>query len=330
MKILIIQTAFIGDVILATPVILEVSRCLPQAEIHVLVRKGNEGLLRNFPGISHLIVWDKKQQKILNLLKLIKNLRGERYDEVINLQRFASSGLLTILSGSRETTGFRKNPFSTFFTRKVEHQLGGSNPIHETNRNLALIHHLGAAGSRKPALFPDESDYNTTSGYKTIPYRCMAPASVWATKQVPVEKWKELIDYLMEKKPDERIYLLGGPGDALLCEMIRDQTGHKGVISLAGRLSFLQTAALMKDARMNFVNDSAPLHIASAMNAPATAFFCSTSPDFGFGPLSAYSAVEEVKGLSCKPCGLHGHRSCPEKHFRCGFELDMQKESFLR
>jgi len=329
-KILIIQTAFIGDVILTTPVLLELSRCRPEAEIHFLVRKGNEELLRNFPGVNQVMVWEKKKNKISNLLKLIGRIRQEHYDEVINLQRFASSGLLTILSGAHETTGFRKNPFSVFFSRRVEHRIGGSSPLHETERNLALIHHQGAGRSCKPALFPDAGDFNTTSIYKNRPYRCIAPASVWATKQVPVEKWIELIHYLSEKKPDDLIYLLGGPGDTASCELIRERSGQKNVISLAGGLSFLQTAALMKDAQMNFVNDSAPLHIASAMNAPVTAFFCSTSPDFGFGPLSTDRAVEEVQGLSCKPCGLHGHRSCPEKHFRCGFDLNMRKGSYLR
>jgi heptosyltransferase-2 len=77
---------------------------------------------------------------------------------------------------------------------------------------------------------------------------------------------------------------------------------------------------------MNFVNDSAPMHFASAVNAPVTAIFCSTVPDFGFGPLSEDSAVVEVRsGLSCRPCGLHGYRECPEKHFKCAYEINMNE-----
>jgi len=79
----------------------------------------------------------------------------------------------------------------------------------------------------------------------------------------------------------------------------------------------------MQNAVRNYVNDSAPLHLASALNAPVSVFYCSTSPKFGFGPLSEDSKIIEVKNLDCKPCGLHGHRSCPKGHFKCGNELEL-------
>jgi heptosyltransferase-2 len=79
----------------------------------------------------------------------------------------------------------------------------------------------------------------------------------------------------------------------------------------------------MKDATMNYVNDSAPMHLASAMNAPVTAIFCSTVPAFGFGPLSNKSVVIESKEkLTCRPCGLHGYRACPQKHFKCATTIE--------
>lgn len=118
------------------------------------------------------------------------------------------------------------------------------------------------------------------------------------------------------------VYLIGGKEDIPLCELIRKSSGRENVINLAGQLSLLESAALMKNARMNFVNDSAPLHLASAVNAPVTAVFCSTIPAFGFGPLSDQSTVVETKlALDCRPCGLHGFRQCPKGHFRCA-EID--------
>ena len=75
---------------------------------------------------------------------------------------------------------------------------------------------------------------------------------------------------------------------------------------------------------MNYVNDSAPLHIASAMNAPVTAVFCSTVPSFGFGPLRENGRVVETpEDLDCRPCGLHGHRECPKGHFRCALGIEV-------
>lgn len=321
MKILIIQTAFIGDVILATSLLRGVIQAHPEAKVDVLVRKGNESLLNGFPGISQVLTWDKKTSKNRNLFRLWSTIRHSRYDAVVNLQRFGATGLLTALSGSGERIGFDKNPWSFLFTRKIAHKLDGR---HETQRNLELISHWIKDADPRPVLYPSPSDFDSVSVYKTTPYTCIAPASVWATKQVPEEQWKVLITELLKRHQAENIYLIGGPGDFDLCERLSKTSGSPDrIINLAGKLSFLQTAALMQSARMNYVNDSAPMHIASAMNAPVTAFFCSTVPSFGFGPLSDNQRIAEVNGLPCRPCGIHGHRSCPKKHFRCALELNM-------
>ena len=119
------------------------------------------------------------------------------------------------------------------------------------------------------------------------------------------------------------IYLLGAVEDLKLCEHIKNQSTNKNIVILAGRLSLLQSSALIKNASMNYVNDSAPLHLASAVNAPVTAFFCSTIPAFGFGPLSDNSKIIEVKNLACKPCGLHGFKACPKGHFKCGEMIEL-------
>ena len=109
-KILIIQTAFLGDVILATPVILEMARIYPDCKIDVLVRKGNESLLTNNPSINQVFVFDKKNGKYASIINLIKQFRKEKYDEIINLQRFISGGMITVFSGAKATVGFNKNP----------------------------------------------------------------------------------------------------------------------------------------------------------------------------------------------------------------------------
>jgi heptosyltransferase-2 len=98
---------------------------------------------------------------------------------------------------------------------------------------------------------------------------------------------------------------------------------HTRITNLCGQLSFLESAALMRDARMNYVNDSAPLHFASAMNAPVTAVYCSTIPGFGFGPLSDQRFVVETREtLDCRPCGLHGFKACPLGHFNCAHTIN--------
>ncbi|MBU6340582.1 MAG: glycosyltransferase family 9 protein [Bacteroidetes bacterium] len=314
MKFLIIQTAFLGDVVLATPLIEKIHRFFPSAEIHLLVRKGNEGLLRNHPILTKTWVWDKGARKYQNLFRLATQFRKERFFAVVNCQRFAASGLLTLASGAAHRIGFDKNPFSWAFSHRAPHRIGQG---HEVDRNLSLIEHLSDQSTELPRLYPDAEALKEAQVWKTgvSDYYCLAPTSVWFTKQWPAHKWVELIAAL---PPEAKVYLLGAPSDRIACQNIADAISHPKVVNLAGQLSLLGSAALMQGAKRNFVNDSAPLHLASAVNAPVTAIFCSTLPSFGFTPLSTdHRIVETTIPLPCRPCGLHGKSQCPEGHFRC-------------
>lgn len=322
-KIIIIQTAFLGDVILATPVLAELKRIYPTAEIDFLVKKGNESLLANNPNLNTIYILDKSNGKIKSIKNLIQRFRKENYDLVINLHRFGSSGLIAAFSGAKKKYGFKKNPFSFMYTKKFNHNLNLNQ--HEVERNLSLIQEFGALKIRRPELYPSEEDTNFVERFISTPYYCFAPASIWFTKQLPIDKWVELINFYNQKGT---VYLLGGANDKEFCEEIINKTITKSSKNLAGELSLMKSAALMAKAENNFVNDSGPLHIASAMNAPVTAFFCSTVTTFGFGPLSDNSVVKETnEKLACRPCGLHGHKICPEGHFKCGnsIELDLEK-----
>ncbi len=316
-KILVIQTAFIGDVILATPVISELKRIYPESKIDFLLRKGNESLLDNNPFLNEVLIFDKKNQKFKKIFDLIRRIRSTNYDAVINLQRFASSGIITAFSGAKIRIGFEKNPFSVLFSKKIKHEIG--NGLHEIERNLLTIKEFGAKGKVMPKIFPSERNYEKVKIFKTENYYCLAPASIWFTKQLPIEKWIELAKKLSTLG---KVYLIGGPSDFDLCEQIRVQVDTRSCENLAGKLSFLDSAALFQDAKMNYVNDSGPMHFCSAVNAPVSVFFCSTSPEFGFGPLSDDSKIieSEVKP-SCKPCGLHGYKSCPKNNFLCGNQI---------
>jgi len=312
-QFLIIQTAFLGDVVLATPLIEKLRRHYPNAAIDFLLRRGNQGLLDNHPHLREVLVWDK-EQKYRSLLRLLGRMRNRRYDVVVNLQRFFSSGFMSALSRGREVVGFDKNPLAFAYHRRLPHAYGDErNFIHEVDRNLSLIRHLTDDRPQRPRLYPAPEAYERAPRAKR--YICLAPTSVWFTKQWPAEGWIALI----ERIPQEvEIYLLGGPGDREACENIRRQSSHPAVANMAGELSLLESAAWMEGAVMNYANDSAPVHLASAVNAPMTAIFCSTAPAFGFTPLSDRSrTVETHHRLDCRPCGLHGYRACPEGHFRC-------------
>ena len=227
--------------------------------------------------------------------------------------------MLTAFSGAKETIGFNKNPLSFLFSKKIPHDFDIDHPRHEIEKNNGLVQHFTNEKIFRPALYPSASDYDTIQPYAGSKYVTMTPSSVWFTKQYPAAKWINLINAI---PAHVNIYLLGGKENIGDCDQIIQKSAHTSILNLAGKLSFLQSAAMMEAAAMNYVNDSAPLHFASAMNAPVTAIFCSTIPEFGYTPLSDIShIVETSEKLPCRPCGLHGKKACPEGHFKCGFTI---------
>jgi len=312
-KVLIIQTAFLGDVILATGLIEQIIHHNPATQIDFLLKKGNESILSHNPHIAEVLILNK-QQRISNILSLLKKIRNKKYDLVVNLHRFASSGILAGLSGAKQIIGFDKNPFSFLYTKRYKHQIG-SGGQHEVDRNSLLLESIYGTKRRLPKMYYSTLEDEQTQPLKSNKYICLAPGSVWFTKRYPKNRWISLINDLHK---DFYIYLLGAPGEFELCEEIKTQSSHNNIVNLAGKLSITASASLMKDATMNLVNDSGPLHIASAVNAPVTAVFCSTIPAFGFGPLSENSSIlETTEKLSCRPCNLHGKVACPLGHFNC-------------
>ena len=152
-KFLIIQTAFIGDVVLATGIIEKLHQHFPGASIDFLVRKGNEGLLANHPFLNTVLIWNKKKDKYNNLIKLLKAIRAAQYDKVINVQRYANTGFLTVFSKAKETIGFNKNPWSFLFSRSVKHHMTSKDyTLHEIERNHLLIREFPDEKPAKPTL----------------------------------------------------------------------------------------------------------------------------------------------------------------------------------
>jgi len=318
-KILIIQTASIGDVILATPVIEKLHDFYPEAKIDFLLKKGNESLFDGHPFLHKVLIWDKTTEKYKNLVRLLNYIKDTRYDTVVNIQRFATSGFLTAFSGAQKRIGFNKNPFSIFFTESVKHKIKTGNQ-HEIDRNQRLVQTITDNTSFSIKLHPSQKDAARMSQYKTVKYITVSPASLWFTKQFPKAKW---IDFISKLDKEITVYFLGSKKDREICNEIIKTSGHKNALNMSGKLSFLESTELMKSATMNFMNDSAPMHLASSVDAKTTAIFCSTVTSFGFGPLSSDAVVvESNEKLDCRPCGLHGHQACPKKHFKCAENIN--------
>ncbi len=302
-RVLFIQTAFIGDAILGTAAV----RALHHQgfQVDVLVRKGNEIFYQGQPNVNQVWVWDKKN-KWKSWWSLLNSVRNVKYDKIYLAQRFFTMGMFCLLSGASKKIGYSQGWWSQFYNVRIPHRWGDH--VHEVQRLMDLV---GSEKDYKPQL-------NVSSHAVTLPqedYITISPASVWKTKQAPIAVWQQVLNKYLDKK----VIVLGGPSDVFFLENCLSQLQHPQMVIKAGQYSLLQSGYVMKNAMMNFVNDSGPLHLCSATNAPVTAFFCSTVPAFGFGPLSDNSVVlENNEKLDCRPCGMHGHAQCPKGHFKCG------------
>lgn len=318
---LFVQPAFIGDVILFTGLIESWHKAWPLAAIDVLVRKGNEVLFEGHPFVREVRVWDKSSARYRHLLRISKQVRSVGYDVVVNPHRFASSGWLTLRSKSRIRCGFKSNPLSLFYTHSIRHSTEES--AHEVERNHALI--APFCNERMgPKLYPTSLEQVPEAWVGAV---VLAPASQWATKQWPPEKWVGLIHALGKHAPDQAIVLMGGPGDVALLQSIQQRAGMHPKLYRTPEQSTLDFAsALVAQSKCVVSNDSAPLHLASALDRKAVALFCSTVPEFGFGPLTPGSVVMQSEvPLACRPCGLHGHKKCPEGHFSCARSIEIER-----
>lgn len=316
-SILFVQTAFIGDAILATAMIESWHAAHPKDHLHLVVRSGNKSLFQGHPFLSGLHVWEKSKNpfgRYRNLVTLGLELRGIGFDVLVTPHRHASSGILALLSGAQTCSGFSSHPMSWLFAHSEEHAWG--NGEHEIERNHRLLAPwVESEAPRNPKLYPPN---NVGVSEAEGEFGIAAPASQWATKKWPLDRWIAWLDAEAIQSPDRRIVLIGGPADVEELREIARQSSHDR-LEIRTDLSLLESAGWMKAARWVVTNDSGPMHMASAVNAPTVAIFCSTVPSFGFGPLSSLSVVVEKKEeLVCRPCGMHGKRACPLGHFQCG------------
>ncbi|MFY0674258.1 MAG: glycosyltransferase family 9 protein [Bacteroidia bacterium] len=318
MKVLIIQTAFLGDAILMSSMVESIAQYDSSIEIHVLVRKGHGVLFENNPHVTKVWEFNKERSKIRNLVSLISEFRNQAFDVVFNCHRFTSTGVITVGSGAKTTVGFNKNPLSLLYKKKLNHEYGKG--IHEIDRNHNLLKAFWPnLKLQKPRLYPNQREIEKATGIaKNNQFVVIAPASIWFTKQYPIKGWRNLLGQLKSSQ----VFIIGTEGDRKTCEKIAD--GYQNAHVLAGELSLMESVALISKAEKVYACDSAPTHMASAMNVEIHSVFCSTTADFGFGPISSVNKLHETNQiLDCRPCSIHGKSACPKRHFKCA-EIEIE------
>ena len=325
-KILIIQTAFIGDVILMTPLITAAKAAFPLADIDVLVIPAAVNILETNPDVKNIIVYDKhgKDKGLTGFFNKRKKICQNNYDLILVPHRSLRSALLTRFSGASLTVGFHNSAGAFLYRKKVQY----IQDIHEVQRNLSLLKAVTInVEEQSPQIYPDKIDRTTVDNifdnYNQInrdQIVAIAPGSVWETKRWPKESFKELVESLV--KNNYLVFLIGGTSDRELCEYIAQKPDDR-IINLAGTLSIRQSAELLQRCSCLISNDSAPIHLASAVKIPVIALFGPTIPGFGFTPYKTRSKIIEVD-LSCRPCSIHGGHTCPIGTHECMKNISAQ------
>jgi len=330
-KILIIHTAFIGDIILATPLIDALAKSFGAAQISFLTIPPSVNLIETHPAIHEVIVFDKRggDKGLSGLLKIAGRLKDASYDLCICPHRSFRSAYLAYRTGAEKRIGFRNTAWRGAFTDLVRYR----SEIHEIERNLSLLQPLGIETAlKRPSLFPDDEDMtrveqvieNIDTGQNKGLF-ALAPGSVWPTKRWPERYYAQFCRKLAEN--DWQPVLIGSLSDHPLCEAIARTAGYG--LNFAGKFTLRQTGYLLTKCSGLLTNDSAPLHMGMAFDIPVFAIFGPTVPAFGFGPFGPKGFVIERKDVLCRPCTIHGGNKCPVKTFEC-MELISADEVFRK
>lgn len=316
MKILLIQTSFLGDTILSTPVIAGIKQEYPDSELWMMTTPLSSSLVERDPMIAGVIPFDKRNQYkgMKGLLAFSKMIREHRFDKVYSLHKSIRTSLLVFLSGIKNSVCFDVAKGSFLYREKMERL----KKEHDVLRNLSILSPtpLKDYNTDMRLFAPDagelgESAKEAING--TEPYAVLVPGSAWATKMWHTEGFSGVADSLREK--GIKIILMGSDEDTECCDTIAKD--KPGIYNLAGRTTISEALYIMKHATLAVCNDSMSLHMASAFRIPTVVIFCSTIPEFGYGPWNNEKSVVIEKKLSCRPCGSHGKKKCPEGTNAC-------------
>jgi heptosyltransferase-2 len=309
---LVVQTAFLGDVVLTTGLLTHLAERF--GPVDVVTTPAATPLLETHPAVRQVFAFAKRgsDNGAAGLIRLAGRLRGLRYDRAYLPHRSLRTALLARLAGIPERIGFAGSPGSWSYTRRIARPPTS----HEAERILALAEppadtvarlSLGLTAEDRRAAAEWLAARDIEDGFVAL-----APGSIWATKRWPY--YLELAAGLAGP-----LVIVGGPEDRELAESVA--AGRSSVHIATGALSLRASAALLAHASVLVTNDSAPLHLASAVGTRVVAIFGPTVPAFGFGPRGTGDRIVEHTNLQCRPCSSHGPMVCPLGHHRCMRDL---------
>jgi ADP-heptose:LPS heptosyltransferase len=296
-KILVIRFSAIGDVLLTFPVVEALQHKYPSAEIHFLTKPSNKAVLE--------LLSSKVHPRFLqeSLVQTAKQLRGERYDLVIDLHNNLRTFLLQALLMKGSWKRYRKLNFQKWLLTSFKWNTLPKVHVVDRYAQAALVNPTNVTLAVS----------DTINGMELLPSKYVAwvLGATFSTKQFPLSKLIETIERL-----DMPIVLLGGEKENPLASSL--QAHFPSLISLVGKTSLAEAASVLSKANVVVTNDTGLMHLAAFYEKPMVCIWGNTVPSFGMYPYQSAPVFHaQVSDLSCRPCSKIGHNTCPKGHFDC-------------
>jgi len=315
-KILIIRFSSIGDIVLTTPVVRCLKQRYPDAELHYVTKKNFAPILEQNPYLTKIHVFDGAFNKLAN------SLRAENFDYIVDLHHSLRSHRLLLRL---------QKPYSSFKKLNIRKWLLIKSKLNLMPKINVVDRYFKAASSLKvendlmgtdffiapDTVLPEEVEQFLHRSHVVA----LAVGSKHATKQLPVEKIRELLTLTTFS-----VLLLGAAEDVeKASEVIPDFEDR--VLSACGQLTLQQSALALSKSKALITGDTGMMHIASALGIHIFSLWGNTVPAFGMFPYCpqnpALADVFQVPNLACRPCSKLGYKKCPKGHFKCMLNQDM-------
>jgi lipopolysaccharide heptosyltransferase I len=320
-SVLVVKLSAIGDVVHALPAVAALRRERPNLRITWVVERSAAAILRGAQCIDRLVEIDTRawRRQLLRretqqaIAARLGALRSEPIDVAIDFQGLLKSALVARASGARRRIGFatadlREPASRVFLDEQVE--VGGC--AHVIEKNLALVRHLGIAGSEPyefPIVVPDDDERDVASRVPGLPFAILNPGGGWPTKLWPAERYGRLADLLFEREGLVSLVTFG-PGEEALARRVAEASRDGRAAPFP--CSLLQFVALARRAALFVGGDTGPLHLAAAAGAPVVGVYGPTDP-LRNGPFAADDLVVGRQDLPCRENCYR--RSC--SHWEC-------------
>jgi heptosyltransferase-3 len=324
-RVLVTKLRHHGDVLLTSPVFTVLRRALPHAEIDALVYLETACLLEGHPAISHIHTIDRGWKRnglwrqAIAESGLVRRLASRRYDLLVHLTEHPRGAWLTRLLRPRYAVARELSGAHWLWRTSFTHyyRLPRARPRHTVECNLDALRRLGlqpATEERGLVLVLQERDRERAKalmsqhGLEPSRFIVLHPGSRWLFKTWTPERYAALAEKIVAE--GWRIAMTGAPDarereliDAIVASLASES--RRAVVDLAGALELRELAALIREARAFVGVDSAPMHIAAAMQTPVVALF-GPSGEAEWGPWRVVHRVVAANEYSCRPCGIDG------------------------